>query len=158
MRKATGAMGRAIGPLVAGLTLAVAPAAHGQSPAPAGNKVAAEALFEDGRTLVAAGKFAEACPKFADSEKLDPSASTLLNLANCWEKVGRTATAWATYKEAASLANGLGRKDYGTAALRHAESLAPKLARLPLALPHPLAGLQVKRDGALADRAACATP
>ena len=64
----------------------------GAQPAPLGNdRVAAEALFDEGRNLVAAGKIAEACPKFADSQRLDPSPSTLLNLASCWEKLGRTA-------------------------------------------------------------------
>jgi hypothetical protein len=117
------------------------------------DNVAAEALFEDARTLVAAGKYAEACPKFADSERLGPSASTLLNLANCWEKVGRTATAWATYREAASVANATGRKDYLATALRRADGLAPKLARLTVTVVQSAPGLQIKRDGVVVDPA-----
>src|ERR1019366_5157952 len=61
---------------------------------PSNTSVAAEALFEEGRSLVAAGKYAEACPKFADSERLGPSVATLLNLAKCWGRGGRTAPAW----------------------------------------------------------------
>src|SRR5580658_3235689 len=109
-------------------------------------KVTAEALFEDGRRLVAAGKYAEACPKFQASQKLDPSAGTLLNLASCWEKAGRSATAWGAYKEAASLADAAGRKDYVATAQRHADALAPKLARLTLTVEQPVDGLQIKRD------------
>ncbi len=123
--------------------------AHAQT----SDNVAAESLFEEARTLVAAGKYAEACPKFADSERLGPSASTLLNLANCWEKVGRTATAWATYRAAASAANAVGRKDYLTTAQRRADGLAPKLAHLTVTVGQPTAGLQVKRDGVLVDSA-----
>src|SRR5262249_43356511 len=80
--------------------LVAAPLARAQS-----NKVAAEALFEEGRRLMSEGKVADACPKFADSQSLDPSPGTLLNLASCYEKMGMTATAWATYREAASLAS-----------------------------------------------------
>jgi hypothetical protein len=127
--------------------------AQAQGQAPGGSKVAAESLFEDARALVAAGKYADACPKFADSERLGPSVSTLLNLANCWEKLGRTATAWATYREAASAANAAGRKDYLATALRRADGLAPKLARLTLTVAQPAAGLQIKRDGVVVDSA-----
>jgi hypothetical protein len=123
--------------------------ARAQAPSPGGDKVAAEALFEDARTLVAAGKYLEACPKFADSERLDPSPSTLLNLANCWEKLGRTATAWATYKEAESAANAAKRQDYMAAAQRHADALAPKLSRLTIQVQQPVAGLRILRDGML---------
>jgi hypothetical protein len=124
-----------------------APVVCAQGPAASNDKVAAEALFEDGRRLAAAGSYAEACPKFADSERLDPSAGTLLNLASCYEKLGRTATAWATYREAASTANATGRSDYVATAQRHAEGLAPHLAHLTVTVVQPTEGMQVVRDG-----------
>jgi hypothetical protein len=149
--------------LAAGIaaSLAAGPEARAQTPSnqtpsnqtPSNTSVAAEALFEEGRSLVAAGKYAEACPKFADSERLGPSVATLLNLANCWERVGRTATAWATYREAASAANAAGRKDYLATAQRRADGLAPKLARLIVTVAQPAPGQQVKRDGVLVDSA-----
>jgi hypothetical protein len=136
-------------------TAAASVTAQAQAPAPApgGTNVAAEALFEDARALVAAGNFADACPKFAESQRLGPSVSTLLNLANCWEKVGKTATAWATYREAASAANAAGRKDYLATALRHSDALALKLARLTLTVSQPAPGMQVKRDGVVVESA-----
>jgi serine/threonine-protein kinase len=111
-----------------------------------GDKVAAEALFEEGRKLVAAGKYADACAKFVGSEQLDPSAATLLNLASCWEKSGRAATAWATYREAASLANAVGRADYLATAQRHADALAPRLSHLTLNVAQPVNGIEIRRD------------
>jgi hypothetical protein len=129
--------------------LALSGTARAQSPPSGGDKVAAEALFEDARRFVADGKYAEACPKFADSERLDPSPSTLLNLANCWEKVGRSATAWATYREAESAAQAAKRPDYKSAAQRHADALAPKLARLTIHVQQAVAGMQLKRDGVI---------
>ena len=125
---------------------ALSGSARAQTAQSGSDKVAAEALFEDARKLAAAGKYADACPKFADSERLDPSPSTLLNLANCWEKVGRTATAWATYREAESAANAAKRQDYMATAQRHADALAPKLARLTIKVEQPIAGMQVRRD------------
>jgi serine/threonine-protein kinase len=119
--------------------------------AQAGDKVAAEALFEDGRKLMAAGNYAEACPKFASSQRLDPSPGTLLNLASCYEKQGRSATAWATYKEAASAANAAGRAEYVATAQRHADALAPKLAHLTILAAAPGEGLEIKRDGLRVD-------
>ncbi len=140
--------------LAGGVALALALAGRAGAQPESSNNVAAEALFEDGRSLAAAGKYAEACPKFADSQRLGPSVSTLLNLANCWEKLGRTATAWATFREAASAANAAGRKDYLATALRRADALAPKLARLLLTVAPPAApGLTVKRDGVVVDSA-----
>jgi len=96
---------------------------------------------------MAEGKYADACPRFADSQRLDPSPGTLLNLASCYEKLGRTATAWATYREAASAANAAGRADYVASAQRHADALAPHLAKLTTTVAQPVDGLQVRRDG-----------
>jgi hypothetical protein len=142
----------AAGALAAGMAseMAWGGSAQAQTASDSG-KVAAEALFEEGRNLVAAGKFAEGCSKFADSQRLDPSPATLLNLANCWEKLDRTATAWAVYREAASAANAVGRKDYVSTAQRRADALAPKLARLTLNVPKPTDGLEIKRDGVPVD-------
>ena len=37
----------------------------------------ADALFKEGRALLDAKKFDEACPKLAESQRLDPGAGTL---------------------------------------------------------------------------------
>jgi hypothetical protein len=132
----------------------IAPRVRAQGMSP---KVAAEALFEEGRKLVAQGKYAEACPKFADSQKIDPSPATLLNLANCYEKLGRNASAWATYKEAASAASAANRQDYVATAQKHADALAPKLTRVTLAADKPVDGMEIKRDGAVVSRSEWAT-
>jgi hypothetical protein len=143
----------------ASLLLATTLVGSARAQAPSGSeKVTAEALFEEGRRLVAGGKYGEACPKFQASQKLDPSAGTLLNLASCWEKQGRTATAWGAYKEAASAADAAGRRDYLATAQRHADALVPKLARLTVSVDKPVDGLQIKRDGTPVDGAEWGVP
>jgi serine/threonine-protein kinase len=143
--------------MVGAAAMARANPACAQAAPSSSDKVAAEALFQDGRKLVADGKYAEACPKFADSQRLDPSPGTLLNLANCYDKLGRTATAWATYREAASAANAAGRSDYVATAERHASALEPKLSRLTVSVAQPVEGMQVARDGVLVPRGAWGT-
>jgi hypothetical protein len=158
MRSTRGFVRAALGlaaPSIALMLVATSAAAQGPRST---DKVAAEALFEEGRRLVAAGNVAEACPKFADSQRLDPSPGTLLNLASCYEKAGRTATAWAAYREAASAANAAGRTEYVATAQRHAEALAPKLARLTVQVDRPLGTLQVSRDGVRIDQGAWGVP
>lgn len=53
----------------------------------------AESLFREGRDAVKKGDYAVACPKFAESQRLDPANGTLLNLALCEEGWGRLADA-----------------------------------------------------------------
>jgi hypothetical protein len=44
----------------------------------------AAALFtEEGRQLMAAGDYAAACPKLAESQSLEPAADTALDLGIC---------------------------------------------------------------------------
>ncbi len=81
-------------------TLLLAPArASAES---AADQAKAEALFGEGRRLLAASRFAEACPKFVESQRLDPAIGTQLNLGDCYEKTGRTASAWAVFRDAAA--------------------------------------------------------
>ncbi|HEY4012147.1 MAG TPA: hypothetical protein VGM06_02315 [Polyangiaceae bacterium] len=134
--------------LLASLVAVTASAgSRADTPGSEADKIAAQALFEDARRLATAGNYTDACPKFAESQRIDPSPSTLLNLANCWEKVGRTATAWVTYREAQSAASAIGRKDYVDTAERHARALASTLAHLTVSVVQPVDGMQVRRDG-----------
>src|SRR5262249_13171001 len=71
----------------------------------ASDKAAAEALFDQGVRLMKQNSFADACPKLEESERIDPAVGTLLYLGECYERVGKTASAWATFREAASLAS-----------------------------------------------------
>ena len=78
---------------------ASSPACSGGSPpAPAmadtRDPAAAEALFEAGRQAATRGDWTTACPKFAESQRLDPAPGTLLNLADCEEHLGHLASAW----------------------------------------------------------------
>jgi len=54
----------------------------------------AEALFREARGAMKRGEPSVACPKFAESYRLDPSVGTLLNLGLCEAELGHTATAW----------------------------------------------------------------
>jgi hypothetical protein len=114
------------------------------------NKAAAEALFSEGRTLAASGRCAEAIPKFQGSQKLDPGIGTLLNLAECYEQIGKTASAWAEYREVISLARAAGSKEREELATQRAKDLEPKLSRLAVKVS-PGAGdassISVTRDG-----------
>src|SRR5258706_7643021 len=72
---------------------------------PAGTEVAlAEVLYQKGRQLMTEGKFAEACPKFGESYRLDAATGTLLNLASCHEAEHKLATAWLEFTEAVAAA------------------------------------------------------
>ena len=120
----------------------------------------AQALFDDGRRLMNEGKFADACPKLAASQRLDPGAGTLMNLATCYDKNGQLASAWATYKDAAAAARSSGHADWETAARGRADKIEPDLARLVVNVPKDsrVPGLVVERDGAPVDPAELATP
>jgi hypothetical protein len=134
------------------LMVSVAHSAHAQ----AGNKAAAEALFDEGRRLMAADQFAAACAKFEASQALDPGVGTSLNLADCYEKSGRTASAWAQFRETMSAAHKAGSSERERIARQHVQSLEPKLSYLTIATWKGQ-DVQVTRDGITVDAAVLGT-
>lgn len=108
----------------------------------------AEQLFDEGRDLAKANKWEEACPKFEASLRLDPALGTRLNLATCYEKIGKLASAWGLYREAADLAKRAGDLKRSAYAEQQATLLEPRLPKLTItAMASAPAGLTVERDG-----------
>jgi tetratricopeptide (TPR) repeat protein len=137
--------GRALA--IASLVLTLVPRAAYGDRAP--DAVRAEALFEEGRRLMAARDFVAACPKLAESEQLDPAPGTLLNLAVCYERAGKPASAWATFKSAELAARRAGEIDRADASAQKARELEARLSRITFTVPGaPRAtGLEVRCDG-----------
>ena len=139
---------------VLGMVLLLAPSVAWA--AGAGEDAAAQALFDEGRRLMEQGDYAAACPKLESSQKLDPGAGTLLNLATCYEKNGQTASAWVTYQDAAT-ASADRHPDWADRARARVAALAPGLSRLTVSVPTKVDGLEIKRDGSVLDDAAWGT-
>lgn len=113
------------------------------------DRAAATALFDEARALVKDKKFAEACPKFEESNRLDPGMGTLYNLADCYEKLGKTASAWSGFRDVADQARLVSMKDREEDALARAKAIEARLPRVRLLIPKELAGakIAVLRDG-----------
>src|SRR5262245_10756920 len=90
----------------------------------------AQALFDQARSLMESGHAEDACPKFEESQRLDPGSGTLLNLARCYEQTGKLASAWSKYLETAAAAKNVGNSERESEARSRAASLKPRLANL----------------------------
>jgi len=125
----------------------------------------ADALYRQARELMAQGQFEQACPKLSESYRLDRATGTLLNLAACHERVGKVATSWLEYSDAAEAARRDGRPDRVTYAEERSRALQPLLSRLTLITlatkPNQAVeqdGLEIRLDGALIGPAARGVP
>jgi hypothetical protein len=113
----------------------------------------AEALFRQGRQLMAEGKIAAACEKFQASQRIDPSSGTLLNLADCDVKEGRSATAWAEFLSAARMARNQGDTGRAEEATRRARELEPALSHVTIKVTLRVPALRVTRDDVAVEEA-----
>lgn len=119
----------------------------GRADAAEGDQAAAESLFQAARELMDQQRYSEACPKFAEAQRLDPTLGTLLNLAKCHESEGKIATAWAEYRRVTVLARKDGQEDRAVVAEDLAAKLEPMIPKLRIEAPHGPDGIIIKRDG-----------
>lgn len=90
-------------------------------------QAAAEALFRSGREAAAAGNHELACQRFKESQRLEPAAGTLLNLAVCEDRLGQFVEAWQHYHAVIdALPEGDGRRDIAKKGLSELEARLPR--------------------------------
>lgn len=80
--------------------------------------------------LVKTGNYAEACPKFEESQRQEPSLGTQYYLADRYERSGRTASAWANFAEVADKARMAKETAKARRARARADALEPNRSRL----------------------------
>jgi hypothetical protein len=108
----------------------------------------ADALFNAAKALLDSGQYADACAKFAESSRLVPGLGVTLYLADCYERIGRFASAWTQFRSAEGLARERNDKRADVARER-AQALEPRVNRLTIAVGPmvPRTGIQVLLDG-----------
>jgi hypothetical protein len=119
---------------------------------------AARTLFNEGRTLVNQGHYDQACPKFEESMRLDNGIGTRFNLADCWEHIGRNASAWSLFLDVAAGAKSSAQADREKVARERAAALEPRLSRLTIRVQANDPGVEVRKNDAMVGRALFGTP
>jgi hypothetical protein len=138
--------------------LLVSVPAHGAPSAT--EKAAAEALFEEGTKLMAEQSFEAACAKFEASSAIENGLGIKLWLADCYDRVGRTASAWGLFSEAAAMAHQSGQAERERAANERAIDLERRLSKLAIKPPGGglPAGVVVTLNGVEIPAASLGTP
>lgn len=136
--------------------LLVAGVASASTVARADDSLQAEVMFREAKRLLDAGDVDHACKAFEESLRLDGGAAvgTRYNLAGCYEKQGRTASAWAMFLNAAVGAGKRGEKEREKSANERAAALEPRLVRLRIVLTDDAKTVSLKvlrDDGAVSD-------
>lgn len=104
----------------------------------------AKELFSEGRRLSSEALYEQACPLFEQSLALESRPSTQFNLAECWEKLGKLASAQLLYATVAQAMHETGDTARETVARRRAELLTARLCGLSIEpQKKPAAGLKI---------------
>lgn len=132
--------------MIRAIVLALLPIGAGR--ALAQDPAAAEALFRDGKKAMQTGDLAAACPKLAESYRLDPATGALMALALCYERQGRLASAWTAYADVVTRAKAEKNGKRERAAKAKVAELEKKLAYLVVTAADPsIPGLTITRAG-----------
>jgi hypothetical protein len=113
----------------------------------AGDVSTAETFFQEGLAAMKRNDYSVACEAFSQSNKADPSPGTQINLAVCFEKQKKWASAWTWYRSAVGLAQQRAQAEREKLAEESAARLSPQLHHIVISVKEPLTELVVKRDG-----------
>lgn len=111
---------------------------------------AAQAAFEEARKLMEQARYAQACAKYEESQRIEAGIATQFRLAECYEKDGRVASAWKNYQAVATTARAVGQTERERFAQERADALALVVPYLTVEVPADVAGLdglEVRVDG-----------
>jgi hypothetical protein len=117
---------------------------------------AAQLLFNEGQRLLDEGNVTEACPKLEQSLRLEYALGTLLNVAVCHERAGKTATAWAELARAAGRAAATGQRDREQFAIARGAELEKRLSVVEIRVPPHVGTAEVRLDGSVLGKDALA--
>jgi len=95
----------------------------------------AEAFVQQAHALLGAGRVEAACAKFEAAEALVVGAHTLLELGDCYQRAGRSASAWHTFLQAEALARDKNDGELAQRASERVTVLEPKLNRIVFLVP-----------------------
>ncbi len=147
--------------LVLCVGLSIPATARPDAPDPA-HAATAQALYDAANADMEAGSFAAAQKKLEEVVRLLPDApGAKLTLAECHERLGKLASAWAEYAAAEALARRRGQPDRAQIAADRAAVLRSRLATLTIRVSPGAAGLpglSITRDGAPIGDAQWGTP
>jgi hypothetical protein len=107
----------------------------------------AETLFQEGLAAMKRNDFTIACEAFDKSNRQDPSPGTQINLAICYEKQKKWASAWTWYRSAAGLAQQRNQPQREQNATDSAKRLEPQLHHVMISVNNGTPDTVVKRDG-----------
>lgn len=138
---------RAAGPKTTKTDTKAAAPAPAKSAAPSPEVVEAERLFVEAKRLMGEQHVAEACRAFEKSQELDPAIGTQFNIADCYEREGRLATAYRQFRDLRDVLVRVG-DDRAPQADARARALEPRLPHVTIAIPwaNTVAALVVTRD------------
>lgn len=127
---------------------AVRPAPAQRATPPQGNVAEAEQLFERAAAQMDAKNYEAASALLEQSNALDPSGGTLLNLGECYEQRGLTGSAYTAFDAAREISIRTGRTDRAEVAEARKKRLLPTLRRLTIVPPNAYPrSLAIQLDG-----------
>lgn len=106
----------------------------------------AKVLFKEGRELASQGDYRAACPKFEQSLALEIGLGVQFNLADCWEHIGRNASAHRLFLGAAASAKAAGQTEREQVLRDRAAALEPRVSKLVVEVASTDPKLTVKLD------------